>query len=206
MNEPKRARGGSKRASAKGSADPVAANEGRRMSNREEGGSEVFDVERIRQLVEMMRENDLSEVSLKHGDQRIRLRRGEEPAPVFVTGGSAPLPTAAPAPVAGAVAAAAAAPAAPAAASAAPAGDPPSVQIMKSPMVGTFYTKPNPTSEPYVKVGDHVQASTIVCVVEAMKMFNEIPAGVSGKIVAILAKNEEPVDVNKPLFKIDTQG
>jgi len=113
---------------------------------------------------------------------------------------------AAPAAVAGGAPASAVASAPAPAAAAAPAGDPPSVQTMKSPMVGTFYTKPNPTAEPYVKVGDHVEASTIVCVVEAMKMFNEIPAGISGKIVAILAKNEEPVDVNKPLFKIDTQG
>lgn len=201
MSESK-SKGAAKRSS---SVKPAAgATEGSGMSNRENGPSEVFDVERIRSLIEMMRTNDLSEISLKHGDQRIRLRRGDEPAPVFVTGGAAPMSpgmVSAPAP-----AAAPTAPSAAPAAAAAPAQDPPSVGFIKSPMVGTFYSKPNPKAEPFVKVGDHVEPGTIVCVVEAMKMFNEIPAGVSGKILAILAKNEEAVDVNKPLFKIDTQG
>ena len=74
---------------------------------------------------------------------------------------------------------------------------------IKSPTVGTFYSKPNPDSPPFVKVGDVVGPDTVVCLVEAMKMYNEIHAGVSGKIVACLATNEEPVDVNKPLFKVE---
>ena len=173
------------------------------MSNadRAKSNNEVFDVERIRQLVEMMKEHDLNEVSLKHGDRRIRLRRKDEPAPVVVSA-----PAAAP----GVMPAVAAAPV-PAAANAAPApaaeavdGD--NISVVTSPMVGTFYSKPNPNAETYVKVGDHVEADTIVCVVEAMKMFNEIPAGISGKVVAVLVKNEEAVDVNKPLFKVDTNG
>jgi acetyl-CoA carboxylase biotin carboxyl carrier protein len=171
------------------------------MSNAERAktNNEVFDVERIRQLVEMMKEHDLNEVSLKHGDRRIRLRRKDEPAPVVVSA-----PAAAPAMMPAAPVAAAA----PAAASV-PAAEPQdgdNITVVKSPMVGTFYSKPNPNAEPYVKVGDHVEADTIVCVVEAMKMFNEIPAGISGKVVSVLAKNEEAVDVNKPLFKVDTNG
>ena len=169
------------------------------MSNadRAKSNNEVFDVERIRQLVEMMKEHDLNEVSLKHGDRRIRLRRKDEPAPVVVSA-----PAAAPAVMP-------AAPVAAPAAAAAPAAEPQdgdNITLIKSPMVGTFYSKPNPNAEAYVKVGDHVEADTIVCVVEAMKMFNEIPAGLSGKVVSVLAKNEEAVDVNKPLFKIDTNG
>lgn len=177
------------------------------MTKGDQGSSEVFDVERIRQLVELMKANDLSEVTLRHGEQRIKLRRGEEPAPVIYAPGSAHLPAAAMAPAAmpGPAMPAAAAPAS-AAAPSAPAADPASVVAIKSPMVGTYYSKPNPTSEPYVKVGDRVSPETIVCVIEAMKMFNEIPAGVSGKVVAVLVKNEEPVDVNKPLIKVDTQG
>ena len=173
------------------------------MSNadRAKSNNEVFDVERIRQLVEMMKEHDLNEVSLKHGDRRIRLRRKDEPAPVVVSA-----PAAAP----GVMPAVAAAPV-PAAATAAPASaaeavDGDNISVVTSPMVGTFYSKPNPNAETYVKVGDHVEADTIVCVVEAMKMFNEIPAGISGKVVAVLVKNEEAVDVNKPLFKVDTNG
>lgn len=173
------------------------------MSNadRAKSNNEVFDVERIRQLVEMMKEHDLNEVSLKHGDRRIRLRRKDEPAPVVVSA-----PAAAP----GVIPAVAAAPV-PAAAPATPtppaeAVDGDNISVVTSPMVGTFYSKPNPNAETYVKVGDHVEADTIVCVVEAMKMFNEIPAGISGKVVAVLVKNEEAVDVNKPLFKVDTNG
>ena len=173
------------------------------MSNadRAKSNNEVFDVERIRQLVEMMKEHDLNEVSLKHGDRRIRLRRKDEPAPVVVSA-----PAAAP----GVIPAVAAAPV-PAAAPATPtppaeAVDGDNISVVTSPMVGTFYSKPNPNAETYVKVGDHVEADTIVCVVEAMKMFNEIPAGISGKVVAVLVKNEEAVDVNTPLFKVDTNG
>ncbi len=173
------------------------------MSNadRAKSNNEVFDVERIRQLVEMMKEHDLNEVSLKHGDRRIRLRRKDEPAPVVVSAPAAApgvLPAVAAAPVP------AAAPATPTPPAEAVDGD--NISVVTSPMVGTFYSKPNPNAETYVKVGDHVEADTIVCVVEAMKMFNEIPAGISGKVVAVLVKNEEAVDVNKPLFKVDTNG
>lgn len=166
---------------------------------RDKGINEVFDVERIRLLVEMMKEHDLNEVSLKHGDRRIRLRRKDEPTNVFMN------PPAAAGMMAAAPAPAIATPA-PAAAAAPAAVDGDNIAIVKSPMVGTFYSKPNPNAEPYAKVGDHVEADTIVCVVEAMKMFNEIPAGVAGKVVSVLVKNEEAVDVNKPLFKVDTDG
>jgi acetyl-CoA carboxylase biotin carboxyl carrier protein len=73
---------------------------------------------------------------------------------------------------------------------------------IKSPMVGTFYARPKPDKPPFVNVGDHVQPETIVCIVEAMKMFNEIPAGLSGRVVEVCVKDGEPVDVNKPMFKV----
>ena len=78
--------------------------------------------------------------------------------------------------------------------------------MIKSPMVGTFYAAPNPESPAYVKVGDHVGPETTVCIVEAMKVFNQIPAEVSGKIVAVLVENGEPVEFGQPLFKVDTRG
>jgi acetyl-CoA carboxylase biotin carboxyl carrier protein len=78
------------------------------------------------------------------------------------------------------------------------------ITTINSPMVGTFYSKSKPEAPDYVKVGDSVSSETVVCVLEAMKTFNELPAGVSGKIVEVLVKNEEAVDVNKPLFKVDT--
>lgn len=149
---------------------------------------DVFDVERIRELIELMKEHDLSEIDLKQQEQEIRLKRGGE-QPMMVNYPSAPV---GPAPVAAGAAGAA---------SETPAEDPNAVFI-NSPMVGTFYTKPKPEADVFVKVGDIVEPDTVVCIVEAMKTFNELPAGVSGKIAAILVKDQDPVDVNKPLFKI----
>ena len=71
-------------------------------------------------------------------------------------------------------------------------------------MVGTFYCRANPDAPPFVNVGDPVSAETTVCIIEAMKVFNEIPAEISGTIVAILVEDEEPVEFGKPLFKVDT--
>ena len=78
--------------------------------------------------------------------------------------------------------------------------------LVKSPMVGTFYSSPDPDSPPYVKVGDHVGPETTVCIVEAMKVFNQIPSEVAGKIVAVLAENGQPVEFGQPLFKVDVRG
>lgn len=151
---------------------------------------DVFDVERIRELIELMKEHDLSEIDLKQEAQEIRLKRGGD-QPMMVN-----YPTSAPsAPaVAGAAAAAGASADAPA--------DDPNAVFINSPMVGTFYAKPKPEAQVFVKVGDVVEPDTVVCIVEAMKTFNELPAGVSGKIAAVLVKDQEPVDVNKPLFKV----
>jgi acetyl-CoA carboxylase biotin carboxyl carrier protein len=145
----------------------------------------VFEVTKIRELIELMQEHDLSEVDLKQADQRIRLRRGgDQPA------ACAPMPAAAPAVTA----------AAPKIDT--PAADDSNVVYIESPTIGTFYSRPKPEAENFVKVGDIVTPDTVVCIVEAMKMFNEITAGVSGKIVECLVGNEEPVDNNKPLFKV----
>ncbi len=73
-------------------------------------------------------------------------------------------------------------------------------------MVGTFFSKPNPESDVFVRVGDPVGKDSIVCIIEAMKVFNEIPAEVSGRIVAVLVDNEESVDFGRPLFKVDTSA
>ncbi len=157
------------------------------MADGKKSNNEVFDIDRLRHLVELMQEHDLSEIDLRNDAKRIKLRRGSEP--VFA------------APVAAAPAAAShAAPVAAGGAPAAPAVE--EGEFISSPMVGTFYTSPKPGAPPFVKVGDHVTAETTVCVVEAMKMFNEIPAGTSGTIAAVVAKNEDPVDVGKNLFKI----
>jgi acetyl-CoA carboxylase biotin carboxyl carrier protein len=154
---------------------------------------DIFDVRKIRRLVELMNEHGLSEMDIRQGDMRIQLRRGGEP----IVSGPAPRPAVAPAPAA-----------APAEASR-PAAPPPVAAAeehfvyIKSPMVGTFYAAPDPDSPPYVKVGDSVGPDSVVCIVEAMKVFNEIQAEVSGKIVAVLVENGEPVEFGQSLFKID---
>jgi acetyl-CoA carboxylase biotin carboxyl carrier protein len=84
-----------------------------------------------------------------------------------------------------------------------PAAEPANIALIKSPMVGTFYGRSNPKAEPYVKVGDRVDTTTTVCIIEAMKVFNEIPAEVSGLVVSVLVDNGEPVEFGQPLFKID---
>ncbi len=154
---------------------------------KDKSDDQVFDVKRIADLIELMKEHDLSEVDLREDSKRIRLKRGPDNVPMMAM----PQAMHAPAPVA-----AASAPTADAAES----DD--SVYIT-SPTVGTFYSKPKPDAATFVKVGDVVSPDTVVCLVEAMKMYNEIPAGVSGKIVAVLVKNEDAVDVNKPLFKVE---
>ena len=154
----------------------------------------VFDVNQVRELIELMESHDLNEVDLKQADQRIRLRRGIAGGPVSYTG-----PPVAPAPQPTAGAASAAAATSPAAA--APAVDD-NTSLILSPTIGTFYSRPKPDAADFIKVGDTVNPDTIICLVEAMKMFNEIPAGVSGKIVEVLVKNEDAVHVDMPLFRI----
>ncbi len=152
------------------------------------GQSDVFDLDRIRKMIELMKEHDLSEVDLRQASQRIRLRRGSD-QPVFTLPATAPAASAAP-PVTASPAAAA----------------PPEIDnatYITCPMVGTFYSRPKPDAPSFVKVGDFVEADTVVCLVEAMKMFNEIPAGIAGRIVEVLVKNEEAVDVNRRLFRIE---
>lgn len=146
----------------------------------------VFEVTKIRELIELMQEHELSEVDLKQADQRIRLRRGgDQPVASFAPMAAAPQ-VQAPGP----------------ATNDAPAAVDPNVVFIESPTIGTFYSRPKPDSDNFVKVGDTVTPDTVVCIVEAMKMFNEITAGVTGKIVECLVANEEPVDNNKPLFKV----
>jgi acetyl-CoA carboxylase biotin carboxyl carrier protein len=155
--------------------------------------NDIFDVKKVRRLVELMQEFDLSVLDLTQGDQRIRMRRGAEPL-VTVGGAAVPMPSMATAPPP----TAAATPSAPKP----PAEDAGDTIVIKSPMVGTFYTSPSPEAPAFVKVGDRVGPETTVCIIEAMKVFNEIPAEVSGTIVAVLVNRGDPVEFGQPLFKV----
>ncbi|MDX1963532.1 MAG: acetyl-CoA carboxylase biotin carboxyl carrier protein [Pirellulales bacterium] len=162
------------------------------MTNSGAGQGDIFDVKKVRRLVELMKEHDLSEIDLKQGEQRVRLRRGYEPQvsgtvapPLAMSSVPAPAPAAASKP----------------AASSAPPDDANQI-VIKSPMVGTYYSRPNPESPNYVKIGDHIGAETVVCIIEAMKVFNQIPAEVTGQVTAILVENGQPVEFGQPLFKL----
>jgi acetyl-CoA carboxylase biotin carboxyl carrier protein len=159
--------------------------------SKEKMEDQVFDVDRIRSLIELMKEHDLSEIDLRQAERRIKLRRGLDSYPLI-----APPAAAVQAPAARLVDSKSVNPA-----DSDDRSDDAHEYIV-SPTVGTFYSKPKPDAKPFVNVGDVVSPETIVCLVEAMKMYNEIPAGVSGKIIACLVKNEEPVDVNRRLFKV----
>ncbi len=154
---------------------------------------DVFDVKKIRRLVQLMKDHDLAEVDLEQGEQRIRLRRSAGGEVVY----QQPVQAAAPMPLPAV---------APEAAPKSEATSDDSLAVIKSPIVGTFYSSSGPDSEPFVKVGDHVGPESTVCIVEAMKVFNEIPADVSGKVAAILVANGDPVEFGQPLFKVDVSA
>ena len=152
---------------------------------------DIFDVKKVRRLIELMKEHDLSELDLKQADNRVRIRRGGEVVAYSAPAVAMPRPAAA-------EPAAASAPAASAADA--------RMLVIKSPMVGTFYKASGPDSAPFVKVGDRIGPEKTVCIVEAMKVFNEIPAGVSGQVVAILVENGAPVEFGQPLIKVDPEA
>jgi acetyl-CoA carboxylase biotin carboxyl carrier protein len=148
-----------------------------------------FDVGTVRELVELMDKFDLGEVDLNDGDQRIRLRKTR-----FVAAAAAPVPAPA---LAHAPPSANSQPAAPPA--------PPARKLLeiKSELVGTFYAKPAPDKDDYVRVGSRVTPDTVVCQVEAMKIFNAIPAKVSGTIAEVCVKNGDFVEFEQVLFRVD---
>lgn len=144
-----------------------------------------------------MATHDLSEITLIEGEQKIRLRKGSSVPPLAYY---PPAPSYAPAPAAGAAPAPAAAPAASANEQAPPKKN---YLEIKSPMVGTFYAKPAPDKPDYVTVGSKVSPATVVCKLEAMKIFNDLTAEVSGTIVEVCVKNGDAVDFGKVLFLVD---
>jgi|SRR5690554_2046085 acetyl-CoA carboxylase biotin carboxyl carrier protein len=149
-----------------------------------------MDIRKVKKLIELLEESNINEIEIKEGEESVRISRGGSQvisAPVQY----AQAPMAAPAPTA------AAAPVAEAPAEAAPAG-----HSVRSPMVGTFYRSPSPTSGPFVEVGQSVKAGDVICIVEAMKMMNQIEADKSGVIESILVEDGQPVEYDQPLITI----
>ena len=157
------------------------------MSKGGKPNSSAFDFDRIREVIKLMEQHDLSEVDLQQGDNKIKLcKTGAAPAYLPPPAMAAPAP----------------ATSAPADSDATGAADTAGTVTINAPMVGTFYARANPESEPFVKVGSMVNEDTVVCIVEAMKVFNEIPAECRGKIVEVLVEDQQPVDFGKPMFRV----
>jgi len=155
----------------------------------------------LKELIEFLIEKDITEFELERGDVKVRIKRGTEQL-VSVTAPVVPY-AAVPGPVAASPAAhpPATIPAAPHAKETAPAADE-GIHTVKSPIVGTFYESPSPGSPPFVKPGDTVEVGQILCIVEAMKLMNEIESDVAGEIVKMLVSNGQPIEYGQELFAI----
>ena len=149
----------------------------------------------LKELIEFLVEKDISEFELERGDVKVRIKRTGEN--LTVSGPAITLPHASPAAVVPATAASVAA----ASAAAAPSEEP-GLHTVKSPIVGTFFEAPSPGSPPFVKVGDTVEVGTVLCIVEAMKLMNEIESDVAGEILKKLVSNGQPVEYGQALFTI----
>jgi acetyl-CoA carboxylase biotin carboxyl carrier protein len=153
-----------------------------------------MDIAELKKLVKLMNENELSELEIQEQGATVRLKKA--PPATLLHALPAALPTNSVPPAA--VGVPAPAPAAPAA----PAGPPPGTQEIKSPIVGTFYRSASPEAPPFVSVGDRIKPDSVVCIVEAMKVMNEIKADIAGEIVEVLLENGVPVEFDQPLFRV----
>jgi acetyl-CoA carboxylase biotin carboxyl carrier protein len=150
----------------------------------------------LKELVDFLIERDISEFELERGDVRVKIKRG---AIVHLAPALQQVPVAATAPVLPHPQHAVSAPAQPASAGAAGDED---LHIVKSPIVGTFYESPSPGAPPFVKPGDNVNAGQVMCIIEAMKLMNEIECDMAGEVVKRLVNNSQPVEYGQPLFAI----
>jgi len=158
-----------------------------------------MDIKEIQSLIKFVAKSGASEVKLEMEDVKITIRTGE-----VGSKGETTYIQQVPAVAAAPTAPAAAAPAAPAAESAKPAASEDSKYItVKSPIIGTFYRKPSPDKPVFIEVGDTINTGDVLCVIEAMKLFNEIESEVSGKIVKVLVDDASPVEFDQPLFLVD---
>jgi len=152
-----------------------------------------MDIRKVKKLIELLEESGIAELEINEGEESVRISRyssSPAPAPVSYAAPAAPAP-------------AAAAPAATAADESSDEDSLPSGHVVKSPMVGTYYSASSPGSKPFVSVGDSVTEGETVCIVEAMKILNQIEADVSGIVKAVLVENAQPVEYGQPLMIIE---
>ena len=154
-----------------------------------------MDIRKVKKLIELLEESNIGEIEIREGEESVRIsRQGNQPAAPVAYAAPAP---AAPAPVAPAAAPAEAAPEAPA-----PAEAPVADNAVLSPMVGTFYRAPSPDAASFIEVGQTVRVGDVLCIVEAMKMMNQIEADRAGTVTAIHVENGEAVEFDQPLISI----
>jgi acetyl-CoA carboxylase biotin carboxyl carrier protein len=150
-----------------------------------------MDIRKVKKLIELLEEHDVAEIEVKEGEESVRISR--TPTRAAVT--THVLPTAMAAPVA---AASAAAPVAEAIATRRA-----NEHVVTAPMVGTYYSSPSPGAKTFVEIGDEVKEGQVLCIIEAMKMMNQIESDKAGRVTAIMPKNGDPVEFGQPLFVIE---
>jgi acetyl-CoA carboxylase biotin carboxyl carrier protein len=155
-----------------------------------------MDLRKLKKLIDLVQESGIAELEITEGEEKVKIVKGGEATVTPLVPAAAPragVPATVPAPTAAGTPAAAAA-----------AEEPPqSGHVLKAPMVGTFYRSPSPEAKPFVEVGQNVKAGETVCIIEAMKLMNEIEADATGMIKAILVENGQPVEYGQPLFIIE---
>lgn len=156
-----------------------------------------MDIKQIKEVIDLMKKAELSNFEIEDKGFKLRLQRAPGPS-----GAVQIVQAVAPAPVAAAPAPAPVAAPAPAAPVAAPVADAANIKVITSPMVGTFYASSSPDSAPFVGIGSNVKADSVVCIVEAMKVMNEVQSEIAGSIVEVLVSNGTSVEFGQPLFKI----
>jgi acetyl-CoA carboxylase biotin carboxyl carrier protein len=149
-----------------------------------------MDIRKVKKLIELLEESGIAEIEIKEGEEAVRISR--MPTGAFATHAPAPImmaPPAAPAPIAAPVEA--------------PAKPRANEHVVTAPMVGTFYAAATPGAKAFVDIGDEVKVGQVLCIIEAMKMMNQIEADKSGKVTSIMAQNGDPVEFGQPLFVIE---
>lgn len=152
-----------------------------------------MDIRKVKKLIELLEESGIAEIEIKEGEESVRISRMSTGTPaqhIIAAPPAAPAMAAAPAP----------------AAAVAPAAAPPrksNEYVVTAPMVGTFYASPSPGAKPFVEIGDEVKAGQVLCIIEAMKMMNQIESDKAGRITSIMAQNGEPVEFGQPLYTIE---
>ena len=155
-----------------------------------------MDIRKIKKLIELLEESGIAEIEIKEGEEALRISRMSTGTAVGHVPNVASLPLAAPLPVPTQAAA-------PAAAAAPVAKAKANEHVITAPMVGTFYGAPSPGAKPFVEIGDEIKVGQVLCIIEAMKMMNQIEADKAGRVTSIMARNGDPVEFGQPLFVVE---